>query len=182
MDKAITTILLTIAGVVSVMVIMNSIYPAISRSTSAVADAAGSAGDRIRTQLSIIHAAGELDNSGVWNDTNGDGDFDVFIWVKNVGDSRILAIEAVDIFFGVEGAFKRYPYVDDAGGSLPYWTFQIENDTDDMQAGLRTQLYALEKDLPPIDVMFLYRVIEVTGDIGDMAERIGRRLEVMIAH
>ena len=59
---------------------------------------------------------------------------------------------------------------------------QIENDTDDMQAGLRTQLYAMEKDLPPIDVMFLYRVIEVTGDIGDMAERIGRRLEVMIAH
>ena len=130
MDKAITTILLTIAGVVSVMVIMNSIYPAISRSTSAVADAAGSAGDRIRTQLSIIHAAGELDNSGVWNDTNGDGDFDVFIWVKNVGDSRILAIEAVDIFFGVEGDFKRYPYVDDAGGSLPYWTFQIQNDTE----------------------------------------------------
>ena len=59
---------------------------------------------------------------------------------------------------------------------------QIENDTDDMQAGLRTQLYAMEKDLQPIDVMFLYRVIEVTGDIGDMAERIGRRLEVMIAH
>ena len=59
---------------------------------------------------------------------------------------------------------------------------QIENDTDDMQAGLRTQLYAMEKDLPPIDVMFLYRVIEVTGDIADMAERIGRRLEVMIAH
>jgi hypothetical protein len=59
---------------------------------------------------------------------------------------------------------------------------QIENDTDDMQAGLRTQLYAMEKDLPPIDVMFLYRVIEVTGDIADMAERIGRRLEVMMAH
>ena len=59
---------------------------------------------------------------------------------------------------------------------------QIENDTDDMQAGLRAQLYAMEEDLPPIDVMFLYRVIEVTGDIGDMAERIGRRLEVMMAH
>jgi uncharacterized protein Yka (UPF0111/DUF47 family) len=40
----------------------------------------------------------------------------------------------------------------------------------------------MEEDLPPIDVMFLYRVIEVMGDIGDMAERIGRRLEVMMAH
>jgi predicted phosphate transport protein (TIGR00153 family) len=59
---------------------------------------------------------------------------------------------------------------------------QIENDTDDMQAELRNQLYALEDDLAPVDVMFLYRVIELTGDIGDMAERIGRRLELLISH
>ena len=59
---------------------------------------------------------------------------------------------------------------------------QIENDTDDMQAQLRAQLHAIEENLPPVNVMFLYRVIELTGDIGDMAERIGRRLEVMIAH
>ena len=59
---------------------------------------------------------------------------------------------------------------------------QIENDTDDLQAGLRDQLFAIEKDLPPVDVMFLYRVIELTGDIGDMAERVGRRLELMLAH
>ena len=59
---------------------------------------------------------------------------------------------------------------------------QIENDTDDMQAQLRAQLHSIEESLPPVNVMFLYRVIELTGDIGDMAERIGRRLEVMIAH
>jgi uncharacterized protein Yka (UPF0111/DUF47 family) len=41
---------------------------------------------------------------------------------------------------------------------------------------------AVEKDLPPIDVMFLYRIIEETGDISDMAERIGRRLEVLLGH
>lgn len=129
MDKAVTTVLLTIAGVVSVMVIMNSIYPAIGRSTGAVIDAASTADERIRSQLSIIHAAGELDSTGAWNDTNSDGDFDVFIWVKNVGDSRIVAIEELDLFFGQEGDFSRYPYVDDAGG-LPYWTYQIENDTE----------------------------------------------------
>lgn len=100
MDKAITTILLTIAGVVSVMVIMNAIYPALGRSTSAVIDAAGTAGERIRSQLSIIHAAGELDTSGVWDDTNADGNFDVFIWVKNVGTSRVLGIERLDLFLG----------------------------------------------------------------------------------
>ena len=35
-------------------------------------------------------------------------------------------------------------------GSLVDELDQIENDTDDMQAGLRTQLYAMEKDLPRI--------------------------------
>jgi uncharacterized protein len=59
---------------------------------------------------------------------------------------------------------------------------QIENDTDALQVTLRSELFALEKDLPPIDVMFLYRIIEQTGDIADMAERIGRRLELLLSH
>ena len=59
---------------------------------------------------------------------------------------------------------------------------QIEDDTDVMQARIRTELFRIEKDLPPVDVIFLYRVIELTGEIGDMAERIGRRLEVILSH
>jgi len=59
---------------------------------------------------------------------------------------------------------------------------QIENDTDDMQAVLRNQLFDIEAELPPVDVMFLYREIELIGEIGDMAERIGRRLELMLNH
>jgi predicted phosphate transport protein (TIGR00153 family) len=59
---------------------------------------------------------------------------------------------------------------------------QIENDTDALQAQLRTRLFELEADLPPVDVIFLYRVIELIGDVGDTAERIGRRLELLINH
>jgi predicted phosphate transport protein (TIGR00153 family) len=59
---------------------------------------------------------------------------------------------------------------------------QIENETDDLQASVRQQLFKLEADLPPINVMFLYRVIELIGEIGDQAERIGRRLELIITH
>ena len=59
---------------------------------------------------------------------------------------------------------------------------QIEDDTDQMQVEIRAQLFGIEKELPPVDVMFLYRIIELTGDIGDMAERIGRRLEVLLCH
>jgi predicted phosphate transport protein (TIGR00153 family) len=59
---------------------------------------------------------------------------------------------------------------------------RIENDTDALQVKLRAELFAIEKDLPPVDVMFLYRIIEQTGDIADMAERIGRRLELLLSH
>jgi len=59
---------------------------------------------------------------------------------------------------------------------------QIENDTDDMQARVREELFAIEKELPPVDVIFLYRVIELTGEVADMAERIGRRLELLLSH
>ena len=58
----------------------------------------------------------------------------------------------------------------------------IENDTDELQTQVRDQLYALEDSLPPVNVMFLYQVIDLIGDIGDMAERIGRRLELLISH
>lgn len=59
---------------------------------------------------------------------------------------------------------------------------RIETDTDDLQAALRAELFAVEKDLDPVHVVFLYRVIELTGEIADMAERVGRRLEVLLSH
>jgi predicted phosphate transport protein (TIGR00153 family) len=59
---------------------------------------------------------------------------------------------------------------------------QIETDTDEKQAALRSALYEIEKDLDPIDAMFIYRVIELTGEIADMAERVGRRLELLLSH
>ena len=59
---------------------------------------------------------------------------------------------------------------------------QIENDTDALQVKVRADLFAVESELPPINTMFLYRIIELTGDIADMAERIGRRLELLLSH
>jgi predicted phosphate transport protein (TIGR00153 family) len=58
----------------------------------------------------------------------------------------------------------------------------IENDTDSLQVTLRAELFAVEHELPPVDVMFLYRIIEQTGDISDLAERVGRRLELLLSH
>jgi predicted phosphate transport protein (TIGR00153 family) len=59
---------------------------------------------------------------------------------------------------------------------------RIETDTDDKQADLRWNLYKVEKELDPVDVIFLYKVIEMTGEVADMAERVGRRLELLLSH
>lgn len=59
---------------------------------------------------------------------------------------------------------------------------QIETDTDNQQAELRSSLFAIEKSLDPVDAVFLYKVIELTGEIADMAERVGRRLELLLSH
>ncbi|OWL89735.1 TIGR00153 family protein [Halopseudomonas aestusnigri] len=58
---------------------------------------------------------------------------------------------------------------------------RIEHDTDNMQIGLRAQLFKLEKDWPPVDVMFLYQIIEWIGDVADRAQRVGNRLELLMA-
>ncbi len=57
----------------------------------------------------------------------------------------------------------------------------IEHDTDRMQIEVRRNLYKIEKELPPVDVIFLYTIIEWIGDVADRAERVGNRLEQLLA-
>ncbi|MEQ9726900.1 TIGR00153 family protein [Pseudomonas sp. WHRI 8822A] len=58
---------------------------------------------------------------------------------------------------------------------------EIERETDRQQIEVRRTLFKLEKDLPAVDVMFLYRIIDWVGDIADRAERVGNRLEQLLA-
>ena len=57
----------------------------------------------------------------------------------------------------------------------------IEDDTDVMQIKLRQQLRMIEQDYNPIDVMFLYKILEWMGGIADQAQRVGSRLEIMLS-
>ncbi|NQY65770.1 MAG: TIGR00153 family protein [Alteromonadaceae bacterium] len=58
---------------------------------------------------------------------------------------------------------------------------EIEDDTDSMQIKLRGDLLLLEDDLKPVDVMFLYQIIDWVGELADLAERVGARLEILLA-
>ncbi len=57
----------------------------------------------------------------------------------------------------------------------------IESDTDKLQSQLRTILFSLEDELRATDVMFTYRLIEWTGRIADDAQKVGSRLQLMLA-
>jgi predicted phosphate transport protein (TIGR00153 family) len=57
----------------------------------------------------------------------------------------------------------------------------IENDTDTLEAGIRHKIFAIERELNPVDVMFLYKIIEWTGEVADRAQRVGSRLQLMLA-
>jgi len=57
----------------------------------------------------------------------------------------------------------------------------IESDTDNLQAEIRRKIFAIENDLPPVEVIFLYLIIQSTGDIADRAQNVGSRLQLMLA-
>jgi uncharacterized protein len=58
---------------------------------------------------------------------------------------------------------------------------KIEHDTDSLQRKLRAQLFVIENDLSPIQVMFMYKLIEWIGDLADRAQSTGNRLEILVA-
>jgi|TARA_B100002003_G_C14149489_1_gene552825 predicted phosphate transport protein (TIGR00153 family) len=58
---------------------------------------------------------------------------------------------------------------------------RIESDTDHIEAEIRMALFQIEKDLNPVEVIFLYRIIDNTGELADLAQRVGSRLQLMLA-
>lgn len=57
----------------------------------------------------------------------------------------------------------------------------IEQETDEQQVNLRRKLFQMEPELKPVDVMFLYNIIDRTGGIADRAQRVGSRFQLMLA-
>lgn len=58
---------------------------------------------------------------------------------------------------------------------------KLERRTDKQQFALRRKLFKLEAELPPVDVMFYYRATALMGSLADSAEKVGDRLQVLLA-
>ncbi len=57
----------------------------------------------------------------------------------------------------------------------------IESDTDNLQSAIRHKVFEIENDMPPVEVMFLYQIIEATGVVADKSQGVGSRLQLMLA-
>ncbi len=58
---------------------------------------------------------------------------------------------------------------------------KIESDTDLLQIEVRRIIFGLENKLPPVGVVFIYKILEWTGDLAGHAQHIGDRLQILIA-
>jgi flagellar protein FlaG len=116
LEKAIATVMLTVAAVAAIAAIINSMMPAISRTSASIVASSDSAGERISTQVEIIQAAG----------TQGSPTIEA--WTKNVGGVAIAPLNRMDVFFGPQDDFVRVPY-GGAGCVAPCWSYTLENDT-----------------------------------------------------
>lgn len=58
---------------------------------------------------------------------------------------------------------------------------QLEHETDEQQIHIRGQLRALENQLPPVDVIFLYKIIEQIGNLADCAQTTGDQIQIIVA-
>lgn len=58
---------------------------------------------------------------------------------------------------------------------------KLEQQADKLEISMRATLFQLETTLPPVDVMFLYSVIDWIGDLSNRAHDVGGRLQLLLA-
>jgi predicted phosphate transport protein (TIGR00153 family) len=58
---------------------------------------------------------------------------------------------------------------------------QIERENDELEIALRQELFECEKDYDPIDMMFLYDIINKIGSLADISQTVGHLLVRLVS-
>ena len=61
MDKAVTTAILIIAGVVCMVFVFNSVFPMVNRSSQAMVSMTEKVDDRMKSRINVVHAGNSAD-------------------------------------------------------------------------------------------------------------------------
>ncbi|TFH88436.1 TIGR00153 family protein [Billgrantia azerbaijanica] len=96
--------------------------------------------------------------------------------VSCVAQARQALEELEDL---LESGFGRH--VSDVMQNLIRELHILEQQADNQQVAIRRQLFELEDRLKPVDVVFLYKIIDWVGELSDRAERVGSRLQILTA-
>ncbi|MEP5765659.1 MAG: TIGR00153 family protein [Halieaceae bacterium] len=96
--------------------------------------------------------------------------------VLAVCHQSLEAINTLDEVFEVGFSRREVGLVDSMIAEIG----KLEKRTDKQQIKLRATLFKMEDKLPPVEVMFLYKIIELIGEIADYAERTGNRLQILV--
>ena len=57
----------------------------------------------------------------------------------------------------------------------------LENKNDMLQIKVRASLFELEHNMAPVEVMFLYRIIDGIGELADFSQQVGSRMQRLIS-
>lgn len=100
------------------------------------------------------------------------------LFANEAADIADAAAEAVDYIdelfqfsFGGNAAIKMQALIEKLDS--------LENKNDQSEINVRAELFSIEKDLPPVDVMFLYDIINKIGELSDRAEQVGHRISLI---
>ena len=58
---------------------------------------------------------------------------------------------------------------------------KLEYEADKFEKQVRAAFFTFEKDIHPVDAVFLYKIIDWVGNIADISQRVGARLELLLA-
>ena len=121
MEKAITSAILIIASIIAATALINAVLPAASKSAGALLNANTASANRIRTDIEIVHATGNATSEKIT------------VWVKNIGSTRIIPINASDIILEApDGTVTRLPYTSGCNSGSPgCWDYAIEGSSAD---------------------------------------------------
>lgn len=57
----------------------------------------------------------------------------------------------------------------------------LEHDNDDIEISIRASLRKLEESMSPIDVMFMYQIIDLIGRLANKAQKVGDHVHIIVA-
>ena len=95
----------------------------------------------------------------------------------NTSQQALIALNELDELVGAGFRGREVDVVEALINKLD----DLEHTTDELERHVRLSLFKVEKDLDPIDAIFLYKVISWIGDLADRAQDVGGRLQLLIA-